>query len=177
MKTSEFKSLIRSVVQEELKKSLPLMIPKVLTEILSNKSESVVLSERQETSTIMPAKKQPVVVKKEEKRQIKKYTNNELLNQVLNETVGGVPREGSYVSLASPLSTSALSQQFINDPSGVGSAEQLNESVIIPPTPTPVNEEQAKVLDVMTRDFRSFMKTVDKKKKQGNLNSGLVQTE
>ena len=172
MKTSEFKLLIQSVVQEELKKSLPLMIPKILTEILSNKIESKVLHEHSEVSTVST---QPKAVKKEEKKQIKKYTNNDLLNQVLNETVGGIPKEGSYVSLSSPMMSETSAPTFNTNP--IGSTEKLNESVIIPPTPTPVNQEQAKVLDVMTRDFRSLMKAVDKKKKQGNINSGLVQIE
>ena len=160
-----------------MNKSLPSMISQILTEILSHKSESRVLDEQLEIPTVATVRKQPVVVKKEETRQFKKYTNNDILNQVLNETVGGVPREGSYVSLTSPMTTGVLSQRFINDPSNASSVEQLNESVIVPPTHTPVNEEQAKVLDVITRDFRSLMKAVDKKKKQGNLNSGLVQTE
>jgi len=175
MKTSEFKLLIQSVVQEELEKSLPLMITQILTEILSHKSESHVLDAHLEMSPVTTVvKKQPVAVKTDEKRPIKRYTNNDILNQVLNETVGGVPREGSYVSLTSPMSTGALSQQFINNPTNWVSGD---ESVIVPPTPTPVNEEQAKVLGVMTRDFRSLMKAVDRKKKQGNLKSELVQTE
>jgi hypothetical protein len=177
MKTSEFKSLIQSVVQEELKKSLPLMIPQILTEILSHNSKSQVLDEHRQIQPVAVVKKQPVTIKPVENRPIKKYTNNNLLNQVLNETVGGVPREGSYVSLASPMSSGVVSQQFINNQPDVNSVEQLNESVIVPPTHVPVNEEQTKVLAVMNRNFSSFMKVVDKKKNQGGLNRGLIQTD
>jgi hypothetical protein len=50
----------------------------------------------------------------------------------------------------------------------------INESVEIPQQITPVNEEQAKVLNVINRDFRKLMKAVDKKRTSGLGGSGLV---
>jgi len=37
MKSNELKEIIRTVIKEELDKTLPTLIPKVLTEILSGK--------------------------------------------------------------------------------------------------------------------------------------------
>jgi predicted ATP-binding protein involved in virulence len=79
----------------------------------------------------------------------------------LNETVGGVPREGAYVGLMGTLQSEAFS--------GIN----INESTQTPQQITPVNEEQSKVLNVINRDFRKLMKAVDKKKTSG-IGSGLV---
>jgi len=156
MKTEEFKSIVRSIIQEELKSVLPTMIPKILTEVLSNnvKTEPAQKIEKETISeTVKPSTPQ---------KQYKKYTNNEMLNQILNETTGGVPQEGSFVGYSSVLNS-----------------QTLNESVNIEsPSPAPVvNEEQSKVLNVMTKDFRKLMKAVDSKKKSGNISSMMVQPQ
>ena len=156
MKTNELKSIIRGIIQEELKSILPTMIPQILTEILSNNVKgNIQESSKSEESIQTPSVSQPT-------KQFKKYTSNETLNKILNETVGGVPKEGSFVGYSSPI-----------QPSGINSI--LNES--LEEVPTPVNKEQSKVLGIMNRDFRSLMKAVDKKKKQGNISSPMVQTE
>lgn len=154
MKTEEFKSIVRSIIQEELKAILPTMIPKILTEVLSNniKTESTPKVEKEIVAErVNPSQPQ---------KQYKKYTNNEMLNQILNETTGGLPKEGSFVGY-----TGALNSQT------------LNESINIEPQPSPVNEEQSKVLNVMNKDYRKLMKAVDNRKKSGNISSGMVQTQ
>lgn len=156
MKTEEFKSIVRSIIQEELKVVLPTMIPKILTEVLSN-NVKVEPTQKIEKEPISEKVKQPT-----SQKQYKKYTNNEMLNQILNETTGGVPQEGSFVGYSSILNS-----------------QPLNESINIDtPTPTSVvNEEQSKVLNVMNRDYRKLMKAVDNKKKSGNIPTGMVQSQ
>ena len=158
MKSQELKEIIRSVVKEELQKSLPTLIPNILSEILTGQSKPVV-SEKLETPKVSQKPSENI---QPAKKTFKKYTNNEALNAVLNETVGGVPREGSYVGLMGALRSESL-----------GGAN-INESVQIPQQITPVNEEQAKVLNVINRDFRKLMKAVDKKKSSGLGGGGLV---
>lgn len=158
MKTQELKEIIRSVIKEELQKTLPTLIPNILSEILTGQSKPVV-SEKLETPKVS---QKPYENIQPAKKTFKKYTNNDALNAVLNETVGGVPREGSYVGLMSALRSESL---------GVAN---INESVEIPQQITPVNEEQAKVLNVINRDFRKLMKAVDKKRTSGLGGSGLV---
>ena len=158
MKTQELKEIIRSVVKEELQKSLPTLIPNILSEILTGQSKPVV-SEKLETPKVSHKPSENI---QPAKKTFKKYTNNEALNAVLNETVGGVPREGSYVGLMGALRSESL-----------GGAN-INESVQSPQQITPVNEEQAKVLNVINRDFRKLMKAVDKKKSSGLGGGGLV---
>jgi len=151
MKTQELKEIIRSVIKEELQKTLPTLIPNILSEILTGQSKTVV-SEKLETPRVSQKLSENI---QPAKKTFKKYTNNDALNAVLNETVGGVPREGSYVGLMGALRSESL-----------GGAN-INESVQIPQQITPVNEEQAKVLNVINRDFRKLLKAVDKKKTSG----------
>lgn len=158
MKTQELKEIIRSVIKEELQKTLPTLIPNILSEILTGQSKPVV-SEKLETPKVSHKPSENI---QPAKKTFKKYTNNEALNAVLNETVGGVPREGSYVGLMGALRSESL-----------GGAN-INESVQIPQQITPVNEEQAKVLNVINRDFRKLMKAVDKKKSSDLGGGGLV---
>ena len=134
------------------------LIPNILSEILTGQSKPVV-SEKLETPKVSHKPSENI---QPAKKTFKKYTNNEALNAVLNETVGGVPREGSYVGLMGALRSESL-----------GGAN-INESVQIPQQITPVNEEQAKVLNVINRDFRKLMKAVDKKKSSGLGGGGLV---
>ena len=42
MKTQELKEIIRSVIKEELQKTLPTLIPNILSEILTGQSKPVV---------------------------------------------------------------------------------------------------------------------------------------
>lgn len=158
MKTQELKEMIRSVIKEELQKTLPTLIPNILSEILTGQNKTVV-SEKLETPKVSQKPSENI---QPAKKTFKKYTNNDVLNAVLNETVGGIPREGSYAGLMGALRSESL---------GVAN---INESVEIPQQITPVNEEQAKVLNVINRDFRKLMKAVDKKKTSGLGGGGLV---
>jgi len=128
-----------------------------LSEILTGQSKPTV-SENFEKPKVS---QKPIENVQPAKKTFKKYTNNDALNAVLNETVGGVPREGAYVGLMGALQSEASS--------GIN----INESVQMPQQITPVNEEQSKVLNVINRDFRKLMKAVDKKKSSG-VGGGLV---
>ena len=154
MKSNELKELIRSVIREELDKTLPTLIPKVLTEVLSGKqmsiSESTVLTKSVVKETVQKPK------------DIKKYSSNPVLNEILNQTVVKIPNEGSMAGLDSSFKSQAFAGM------------QMNESVETPQPVAPVTEEQGKVMNVLNRDFRSLMKAVDKKKQHGTMGSGMV---
>ena len=156
MKSNELKEIIRSVIKEELDKTLPILIPKVLTEVLSGKqiysSESTVSTKNIVKETVQKPK------------EIKKYSSNPVLNEILNQTVVKIPREDSMAGIDSEFKSQAFSGM------------QINESVQVsePEPVAPVTEEQGKVMNVLKRDFRSLMKAVDKKKQSGNIGSGMV---
>jgi hypothetical protein len=160
MKSNELKEIIRLVIREELDKTLPTLIPKILSEVLSGRQSSTIQSNQPIVST-------KTVVKEsvQKPKEIKKYSNNPVLNEILNQTVVKIPNEGSMAGLDS----SFKSQAFVG--------MQMNESIETQQPVAPVTEEQGKVMNVLNRDFRSLMKAVDKKKQTGSVGSGMVSME
>lgn len=141
MKIEALKELIRqevrSIVKEEVKNCLFEAFSgndqKVITHTPSSYKSSVMESAEEETVT------QPQPTKK-----FVKYTNNPVLNQILNETTGGVPQEGGLASMM------GMSQPSIQD--------HLTESVVAA-SPEPVKA----VSQALNRDYRALLKAVDKK--------------
>ena len=160
MKSNELKELIRSVIKEELNKTLPTLIPKILSEVLSGRQSSTIQSNQPIVST-------KTVVKEsvQKPKEIKRYSSNPILNEILNQTVVKIPHESSIAGLDSTFKSQAFSGM------------QMNESVETSQPVAPVTEEQGKVMNVLNRDFRSLMKAVDKKKQTGSVGSGMVSME
>lgn len=134
MTKESLKQLIREIVQEEIKQTLPTVLPQIMAEIFTGKGQ-------QTTSTLKnEVKKQQTTntVVEKPKKELKVYTKNEILNKVLNETVGGVPQEGSLVA------------------SGMG---QSTVSVMdhVDKVPEPVSK-------ALTRNYSSLLKAMDKKR-------------
>ena len=154
MKSNELKEIIRSIIKEELDKTLPALIPKVLTEILSGKRSDVIQSNQIVKNTVQESVQKP--------KEIKKYSSNPVLNEILNQTVVKIPNEGSIAGIDSTFKSQAFSGM------------QINETIETPQPVAPVTEEQGKVMNVLNRDFRSLMKAVDKKKQSGSIGSGMV---
>ena len=157
MKSNELKEIIRSIIKEELDKTLPTLIPKILSEVLSGRQSSTIQSSQPIVST-------KTVVKEsvQKPKEIKKYSSNPILNEILNQTVVKIPNEGSMAGLDSTFKSQAFSGM------------QMNESVETSQPVAPVTEEQGKVMNVLNRDFRSLMKAVDKKKQHGTMGSDMV---
>jgi hypothetical protein len=160
MKSNELKEIIRLVIREELDKTLPTLIPKILSEVLSGRQSSTIQSNQPIVST-------KTVVKEsvQKPKEIKKYSNNPVLNEILNQTVVKIPNEGSMAGLDSSFKSQAFAGM------------QMNESIETQQPVAPVTEEQGKVMNVLNRDFRSLMKAVDKKKQTGSVGSGMVSME
>jgi hypothetical protein len=166
MKPDDLKKIIRGIIQEELRKQLPALIPQVLTEILNGKSPSIV---NKPVNKPVSAPISEKLVKKE----FKKYTNNPMLNQILNETTNKIVPESSYTGFSERPSMSSTSFNLNESSQNDDSIDysMLNESAA-PSTPVvaniqPANEDQAKVLGKLNRDFRGLMKAIDEKKKNG----------
>lgn len=160
MKSNELKEIIRSIIKEELDKTLPTLIPKILSEVLSVRQSNTIQS-----SEPIVSKKTVVKETVEKSKELKKYSSNPILNEILNQTVVKIPNEGSMAGLDSSFKSQAFAGM------------QMNESVETPQPVAPVTEEQGKVMNVLNRDFRSLMKAVDKKKQNGSINSGKVSME
>jgi len=106
--------------------------------------------------------KTPVQESVQKPKEVKKYSSNPVLNEILNQTIVKIPNEGSMAGLDSNFKSQAFAGM------------QINETVETPQPVAPVTEEQGKVMNVLNRDFRSLMKAVDKKKQSGSIGSGMV---
>lgn len=124
------------MVKEEVRAA----IPEVLTEIFSKPEQQVTNTAPKTKVTSTPV--QPVL---NPKKEYKKYTSNELLNKALNETVGGLPKEGTMV-------TSELSAPSVMDH---------------------VEKAPPVVAQALTKNYSALMKAIDKKR-SGGLSSGSV---
>jgi len=154
MKIDALKEYIRKTVQQEIRNVLKEELKYQLTEILlgnqvQNLSKSVSKeSYLDKSESLIEEETVPEPLKP--KKQVK-YTSNPVLNEILNQTKGGVPQEGQMIGL-------------IGDGFGgnVG-REQINEVK----APENATEPVKTVYQAMTKDYRSLMKAVDKKRNKG----------
>lgn len=154
MKTDALKEIIRKIVQQEVKSVLRNELRTCLAEILlSQDSKKSQLKETPSTKMQdlieQELVEEPVV---QTPKKFVKYTNNDVLNQILNETTGGIPREGQYVTLTEGFNPIGTDGSVISEA----------------PAPVQVPESAPKevktVYQAMTRDYSKLMKAIDKKK-------------
>ncbi len=90
MKANELREFIRPMVVEEVQK----LLPKLLFEMLSNQSKPVIRESVSNVKTTAPVNRnvetRPQQVSPQ-KKPMKKFTSNPILNQILNETTPGLP--------------------------------------------------------------------------------------
>lgn len=154
MKTDALKEIIRKIVQQEVKSVLRDELRTCLAEILLSQDSKK--SQLKET----PSTKMQDLIEQEQveepvvqtPKKFVKYTNNDVLNQILNETTGGIPREGQYVTLTEGFNPIGTDGSVISEA----------------PAPVQVPESAPKevktVYQAMTRDYSKLMKAIDKKK-------------
>jgi proline dehydrogenase len=140
MKKTELIEIIRTLVKEEVHNTLPQLLMEVLAEKLTGQevlTEKVAEAPKRRVNVGLeaPVKQVPSQVPKV-------FTKNPILNQVLNETVGGVPQEAE----ASTQSTLDVIKTIPK--------EMLNE-----------NKEVAAVANALTRDYSKLIRAADEKAK------------
>jgi hypothetical protein len=147
MNKKELVEIIRTVVREEINNSLPQYLMEVLAERITAQP---VISESNDESkvnnTMLPRKKPNVSfdapIKQQPVQAPKTFSSNPILNQVLNETVGGIPDENSVAA-----------------PSAIDTLKSLPREVLAE------NKEVAAVANAMTRDYSKLLKAIDQKAK------------
>lgn len=175
MTTANLKEIIRALIREELNSALPTMIPQTLTEILSNKTKSPaqVSTGISTPSSVRPAIKSVAQAPKPvEKR---KYCENPLLNDILNETVIKIPTDGGTGVSLDALGFSRPGSIPVNASPETPTMmpEMIMESATIPPT-IAVVPEQVPVVAAINKNYRNLMKAIDKKKSSGMMSSNVV---
>lgn len=139
MKKNELIEIIRTLVKEEVHNTLPQLLMEVLAEKLTGQemlTEKVAEAPKRKVHVDLesPVKQAPVQAPK-------MFSKNPILNQILNETVGGVPQEAD---------TSSSTLDIIK----TIPKEMLNE-----------NKEVAAVANALTRDYSKLIKAADAKAK------------
>ena len=158
MKKQELIKIIELVVRKEVKKQM--------NEIFIKDNDSSSLTELVSTPTPKPVQKPKEEVK---------YTSNEALNKVLNETVGGVPQgEGGYETMGGGIYDSSKINDILVQESGYGNPETLNEkkreiAAVDTIKKAGVNVDQVPdhVTNALTKDYSKVMKAIDQKKNGG----------
>jgi len=139
MKQGKFVSLIKEVVKQEVKKQI--------TDILINE-------------TNIP-KTKPVVKKKVKEQ---KFTDNPMLNQILNETA---QQQEEYPTLGGGTFDSSRMTEMLGYGSGLGNKEVKREVAAASTIQSAgMNPDAAPehLTNALTRDYSDLMKAIDKKK-------------
>lgn len=136
MKKTELVNIIKQAVREELRSSLPELLSEIKTQTKTQKIKS---TKKIETDPVSLAKK---VLKTEQTiKPQRTFSKNEAINKILNETVGGIPQEGSVVS-------NGMEQNFSDTNGNAVSLDALPDHVS----------------NALTRNYSEVLKLVDKKK-------------
>ena len=139
---------VRIVVQSELKLQLAEIFSK---EVIQAKKKLAVSAEtdlEQQILKELDVMNESDVVEEQVKptKKFVKYTSNPMLNDILNQTTGGVPQEGSMVSMMGGY--------------GNSTQEVITETKVPENAPAPVKG----VYSAINRDYRALLKAVDSKK-------------
>ena len=140
MKSNKLVSLIKEVVKQEVKKQI--------TDILINE-------------TNIP-KAKPVIKKKKVKEQ--KFTDNAMLNQILNETA---QQQEEYPTLGGGTFDTSRMTEMLGYGSGLGNKEVKREVAAASTLQSAgMNPDSAPehLTNALTRDYSGLMKAIDKKK-------------
>jgi len=147
MKKQELVEIIRTLVKEEVNNALPQLLMEVLAEKMVQNSNSLVETKKPTEQQQVAPRRAPSVsfegsMKQPPVQAPKTFTTNPILNQVLNETVGGIPQEES-----------------VSAPSAIDALQSLPKQVLAE------NKEVAAVASAMTRDYSTLLKAIDAKAK------------
>jgi hypothetical protein len=151
MKIEVLKEFIKKTVQQEVRNELKIQLAEIFSkEVIKAKKKSSDSDLEQQILSELETMNESTVVEEPVKsvKKFVKYSNNPMLNEILNQTTGGVPQEGSMVSMMGGY--------------GGNNQEVITETNIPENAPAPVKG----VYSAMNRDYRSLMKAVNNKRGQ-----------
>ena len=156
MKKSELITLIESMVRKEVRKQIDtIFINEGIRSIKANGK----LDFKEKNGELLT---KPKIQKKKPVR----YTSNESLNNILNETAGGIPQDGKeeYPTMGGgAFDTSRMTELL-----GYGKSDEGKRNVsaveTIKKAGVSVDDVRDHVTNALTRDYRDLMKAIDKKK-------------
>ena len=149
MKIEVLKEFIKKTVQQEVRNELKIQLAEIFSkEVIKAKKKSSESDLEQQILSELETMNESTVVEEPVKsvKKFVKYSNNPMLNEILNQTTGGVPQEGSMVSMMGGY--------------GGGTQEVITETKVPENAPEPVKS----VYSAINRDYRSLMKAVNNKR-------------
>ncbi len=174
MKANEFKAVIRQVVIEEVKREVSNQLPKLLFEMLGQKPNTITsqpLVRENVDETSIPKKIQTpsnkLLQTETQKKVVKKYAKDPVLNAILNETTPGLSQ--SVIDTGVPIpnfNKVGVSQEFIGE-----MKEILNESqntVVHDRIEETVEEIQPSVGPDLSKLFNKNFKAILDQSKKGH---------
>ena len=157
MKKSELVSLIENMVRNEVRKQMDTIF---INEGIQSIKANGKLDFKEKNGELLT---KPKVQKKKPVR----YTSNESLNNILNETAGGLPQDGKeeYPTMGGGTFDSSRMTELLGygksdeDKRNVGAVETIKKAGVS------VDDVPDHVTDALTRDYSDLMKAIDKKKR------------
>lgn len=152
MKIEVLKEFIKKTVQQEVRNELKIQLAEIFSkEVIQAKKKLAVSAEtdlEQQILKELDVMNESDVFEEQVKptKKFVKYTSNPMLNDILNQTTGGVPQEGSMVSMMGGY--------------GNSTQEVITETKVPENAPAPVKG----VYSAINRDYRALLKAVDSKK-------------
>ena len=149
MKIEVLKEFIKKTVQQEVRNELKIQLAEIFSkEVIKAKKKSSESDLEQQILSELETMNESTVVEEPVKsvKKFVKYSNNPMLNEILNQTTGGVPQEGSMVSMMGGY--------------GGNNQDVITETKVPENAPAPVKG----VYSAMNRDYRSLMKAVNNKR-------------
>tara|TARA_B100000959_G_scaffold108845_1_gene114768 strand:+ start:1803 stop:2312 length:510 start_codon:yes stop_codon:yes gene_type:complete len=150
--------LIAEIARREIKKEI--------NRIFINEDKSIELKKVVPTKSL---KKSDKVTKPKKKKEVF-YTGNQVLNEVLNKTEGGVPQgDGTepYPTLGGGTFTSDRMAELVGYGNEVGGNDERKREVAAVSTikdmGKSVDDVSEEVVDALTRDYSGLMKVINKK--------------
>lgn len=148
MKKNDLIEIIRVAVKEEVNNVLPQLLMEVLAERMVESRPSVSESKIPTQPPQQFVRRKPAVslegpLKMSPVAAPKMYAKDPILNQILNETRGGIPTE--------------------DETNSESAIDQINS---LPPEVLSENKDVAAVANALNRDYRSLLKAVDSKRTQ-----------
>ena len=157
MKKSQLISLIENMVRKEVKKQIDTIF---INEGIKSIKANGKLDFKEKNGELLT---KPKVQKKKPIR----YTSNESLNNILNETKGGIPTEGKeeYPTLGGgTFDTNRMTELL-----GYGKSDEAKRNVgaveTIKKAGVSVDDVPDHITNALTRDYSDLMKAIDKKKR------------
>ena len=166
-KSNDLSTMLRKIISEEVSKAVRKEFVSFV-QLLNEKKKPVRRTKKPITEKSIRAMAKKIVPKKQQN-----FTKDPILNEILNNTQGGVPHDGQIVT---PQPTGHEEYPTMGggtfDKNSMASLMGYGDPQTQPmttPDGRPVTEIPEDISQAMTRDYGDLMKAMDKKKQGGPL--------